>query len=134
MDLTVDIKTDSRYPVDRNAVRLAVAKILNEKGVEGKVYVSVRVVGDRMMRNLNRSYRKLDKTTDVLSFPTIDPSQDLDMHGYADPEDAGLILGDIVVSYPVARIEAAEKNMMLDEVIGGLVEHGMLHLLGYHHD
>lgn len=134
LELKVDVKADSRYPVNRKAIRASVKKVLEEKEVSGKVYVSVIVVGDRKMRDLNRSYRKLDKTTDVLSFPTDDPSQDMDMHGFVEAKEAGIVLGDIVVSFPEARRQAVSKNELLDNVVCFLVEHGMLHLLGIHHD
>lgn len=134
MNVTVDIKADSKFPVDRKAIRQRISEVLLSKGVDQDVYVSVSVVGDRKMKWINNHFRKKPSTTDVLSFPTEDPTQPIDTHGFFHPDDAGLVLGDIVVSYPQAVIHASEKNKLLDEVVCDLVEHGMLHLLGYHHD
>jgi len=130
----VDILADSKFPVDRKAIRERIVLVLERRGVQEAVYVSVMVVGDRKMRWINRKYRKKDYTTDVLSFPVEDPSQDIDDHGFFQTRKAGLVLGDIVVSYPQAVQIASEKQMMLADVVCGLVEHGMLHLLGIHHD
>lgn len=130
----VDVLADSKFPVNRKAIRERVFEVLEKMEMNGQITVSVLVVGDRKMRSLNKKYRKLNKTTDVLSFPTNDPSQPIDDGGFLQAMDLGVHLGDIVVSYPQAVIIASEKNRLLDEVVGDLVEHGMMHLLGYHHD
>ncbi len=134
MQLSVDILADSKFPVSRSMIRERVARVLEEKKVEGVVYVSVAIVGDRKMRWMNKKYRERDYTTDVLSFPTVDPSQDVDDHGFVDPEAVGKVLGDILVSYPQAMQVATRTNQLIDGVVGDLVEHGLNHLLGIHHD
>lgn len=125
------IKTESHYTVDRKRVRKTVEKVLSEKGVSGKVEVSVNIVGDRMMRNLNKKYRNLDEVTDVLSFSLAD---EIKNKPFVDPPDKVLRLGDIVISYPQAREDASFENILVDDKIDELVEHGMLHLLGQHHE
>ncbi len=132
--LKVDVLADSKFPVDRKNIRARVANLLAKFRMQGDVYVSVQVVGDRKMRGLNKKYRKLDRTTDVLSFPTNDPSQDVGDEGFVQAEELGLVLGDIVVSYPQAVVQASQKQKLIDDVVGDLVEHAMLHLLGMHHD
>lgn len=133
-DLTVFVKADSKFRVSRDLIRERVAHVLAQRGVSGKTEVSVLVVGDRKMRQVNKQYRNLDKTTDVLSFPTYDPTQPIKDEGFFHPDEAGLVLGDIIVSYPQAVEAASRKNQMLDEAVCDLVEHGLLHLLGIHHD
>lgn len=130
----VEIKADSKFPVDRKQIRTRVDEVLVKMGVTDQVYVSVSVVGDRKMRTINRKYRKLDKTTDVLSFPTQDPTQKIEEEGFFQAGSQELVLGDIVVSYPQAVEQASSKGKLLDEMVGDLVEHGLLHLLGIHHD
>ncbi len=129
--ITVFIKTESHYTVDRNRVRIIIEKILLSKGVKGKVEVSVSVVGDRLMKNLNRKYRNFDETTDVLSFPMTEEVKD---KPFVEPPDNVLRLGDIIISYPQAREDALEENKLVDDKIDELVEHSMLHLLGQHHE
>src|SRR3989338_9214603 len=62
------IKTDSHYKVNRKRVRRVIDSFLMEKKVKS-AELSISVVGDRQMKKLNRQYRNLDETTDILSFP-----------------------------------------------------------------
>ena len=130
----VNIKADSKFPVDRGKIREAVAAVLKKFRVKEQVIVSVSVVGDRKMKGLNKKFRKLDKTTDVLSFPTHDPTQSMDDEGFLQAPELGLHLGDLVVSFPQAIEIASKKNKLVDDVVYDLVEHGMYHLMGIHHD
>jgi probable rRNA maturation factor len=121
--ISILISSESRYPINRKKIRQKVKQVLGRGGIED-VEVSVSVVGDRKIRQLNRQYLKIDEPTDVLSFPLEEPR---DREGI-------LRLGDVVVSYPEAQKWAREKNWFVDEAILRLVEHGLLHLLGFKHD
>ncbi|MDO8451873.1 MAG: rRNA maturation RNase YbeY [bacterium] len=129
--ITVLFQTETHYPVGREKIKNAVVR-----GLDGKVRrdteVSISIVGDRRMRALNKTYRNIDASTDVLSFPLNEPS--LARSPFVDPPDDVLRLGDIVVSYPQAVLEAAEKNTLVDDMIIFLVLHGLDHLLGIHHE
>jgi probable rRNA maturation factor len=124
------IRTESHFTVERKRVRKTVEDVLHDKGVKGKAEVSINVVGNRMMKFLNKKYRNLDETTDVLSFPMSETGND----PFVAPPDGILHLGDIVISYPQAREEARQENKLVDDKIDELVTHGMLHLLGQHHE
>lgn len=129
--ITVLFHTESHFPVDRKKIKAAI-----EGALVGEVHrdaeVSVSIVGDRRMRELNRTYRKPDKTTDVLSFGLNDPTVEIGAQFVETPDDV-LRLGDIVVSFPQAVIEAREENKLVDDQIVFLVLHGLDHLLGRHH-
>jgi len=130
MTISVLLKTESHFPVDRKKIKQAVAAVLETK-IRHKGEVSITIVGDRCMRELNHRYRNIDETTDVLSFPLHDPSSE---HApFVSAPDGVLRLGDIVVSYPQAIMEAEEDNKFVDDVIVELVLHGLNHLLGIHH-
>lgn len=129
--LNILIKTDSHYRVNRDRIRQCITVILGEKKVRGDIEVSVSIVGDRLMRKLNSVYRKLDKTTDVLSFPLSSSEAKIP---FADAPDQVLRLGDIVLSYPQVVDGASEENILVDDKVDELIEHGLLHLLGYHHE
>jgi len=124
---TVLLFVESRYRVDRKRIRTTVIKTLKENGVQGPVEVSIALVGDRKMRELSKKYKGEDKTRNILSFslsegePTIMPIDTLR-------------LGDIVISYPVVIQEAIRDEVMVDDRVNELVEHGLLHLLGLHHE
>lgn len=126
--LELDIAADSRYPFDRKRVKEALVKTLEEQEViNGVVKISLSVVGERKIKELEKKYFGEDKVTDVLSFPLEE--------GVEMPDDFdGLNLGDIVICYPQAKRQALQWNRIIDEEIEFLACHGLLHLLGIHHD
>ncbi len=92
--------------------------------------VSVAIASDALVRRLNRDFRGIDATTDVLSFPA--------QHDPHVPEP-GLppqhrLLGDIVIAAGVARRQAREAGHSLQAELKVLCLHGLLHLLGYDHE
>ena len=129
--INVLFQTESHFPVKKKVIDAAVMQALAGR-ITHAAEVSVAVVGDRRMRQLNKQYRNLDETTDVLSFPINDPSAHM-TQVFVDPPDKILRLGDVVVSFPQAVSEATEQNRMVDDVIVDLVRHGLDHLLGIHH-
>ncbi len=95
--------------------------------------LSLTLVGDRKMRQLNRRWRGRDRTTDVLSFP----QWDAEAHGILQPaawRRRPLCLGDVVVSMPVAAAQAAAQGHDLPTELAHLLVHGLLHLMGHDHD
>lgn len=84
--------------------------------------LSVALVGDDEMRQLNRSYRRIDRPTDVLAFP-MDSSL-----------DSGSLLGDVVISLDTAIRQADERGHGCEHEVRLLLVHGFLHLLGYDHE
>lgn len=125
-NISVPIFIESRYRVNRKRIKKTVIETVTQNGVFGPAEISVAVIGDRKMRQLNKKYRGLDKTTNVLSF-----SQSEGEHSVL-PKDT-LYLGDVVISYPKIIEEASKENMMVDDKVCELIEHGVLHLLGQHH-
>ena len=125
------IKTDSHYKVNRGRIRKLIENFLGERKVRHKVEVSLSVVGDRQMKTLNNDYRKLDMTTDVLSFP-LSPMESGTV--FVDAPDNILRLGDIVISYPQVIESASEEDKLVDDKIDELIIHGLKHLLGQHHE
>ena len=90
-------------------------KVMKKDKAEGTI--SISLVGDKLVRKLNREYRRKDKTTDVLSF-------NINENG---------LLGDIYISLPQARRQAREYRVTLGEELTRLAVHGTLHVLGYTH-
>ena len=86
------------------------------------------------MRELHTQYMQDPTITDVLSFPQYDPTQLDKNFPLLVVNDPITVLGDIVVCFPEAVREARKLGKMVDDQICFLVEHGMLHLLGFHHD
>jgi probable rRNA maturation factor len=97
-----------------------------------KAELSILFVNDRTMEMLNRTYRGVDKTTDVLSFPQLS-AEDLKSIS-AIVKTSELLLGDIVINLHRAIKQAIEHGITLNEELKRLTIHGLLHLLGYDHD
>lgn len=130
--VTVLIKTDSHYNVDRQRIKKVIETFLSEKKFKGKVEISINIVGDRKMREMNKIFRGIDETTDVLSFP-LQEEKRADAP-FIDPPDEILRLGDILISYPQAVDDAGVEDKLVDEKIDELVRHSMDHLMGIHHE
>lgn len=126
--IDVLIYKESRYPISPRYIRSAALGFLNRQGIKGKAEVGISIVGDRKMRELNKKYAQKDETTDVLSFGLEEGAP------FITPPDGVLRLGDVVISYPEAVENAAENNILVEEEIKILIEHGLRHLLGIHHE
>ncbi len=129
--ITINILADAKFPFDRAALRAHLVTVLAKYKLLDRVELDLQVVGQRKMSNLHHTYMQLEGATDVLSFPLNDPSDD---RPFLASPDGILRLGDIVICYPVAVSEALEKQCRLDPQIQFLAEHGLMHLLGYHHE
>jgi probable rRNA maturation factor len=93
-------------------------------GTGGATDVTIVLAGDATLRRLNRTFRKKDKTTDVLSFPS----------GRDGHPDGSRPLGEIVISVPQAGRQAKAAGHARAIELRVLVIHGYLHLLGYDHE
>ncbi len=126
-EIKIPIFVESRYRVNRKRIKKAVSKVLTAHEMKGPAEVSVAIVGDRKMRALSLKYKGEDKTRNVLSFSLSEGESTY-------PSSEVLRLGDIVISYPQVILEASEEEVLVDDKIDELVEHGMLHLLGITHE
>ena len=124
-DRDIVFQNPNHYPeVRARRLRPWLEELLDEVAPRA-ASLGVRFCGDREMRRVNREYRGLDKTTDVLSFPG----------ELAEGETAdGGHLGDILISMPVARNQAAEAHHDPEREIKILLLHGVLHCLGHDHE
>ncbi len=90
--------------------------------------VAVMLTDDPGIRTLNNNWRGIDKATNVLSFPALQPE------GERREDDAPRMLGDIAIAYQTMRREADEEQKPFDHHLSHLAVHGFLHLIGYDHD
>ena len=87
--------------------------------------LSVLIVDDAEMSNLNRQYRGIDHSTDVLSFPMLEGE-----FGEVVPD----MLGDIVISAQTAKTMSEQSGTTFESILDLLLVHGILHLLGLNHE
>jgi probable rRNA maturation factor len=104
-----------------------IERVIAKNDVVGPVEISVAVVGDRKMRELSKKYKGEDKTRNILSFSQAE-GESMTL-----PSDV-LRLGDIVLSFPQVINDAVRDEMLVDDKVDELVEHGLMHLLGLHHE
>lgn len=129
----VVISNDQKNVKVPTGIRLLIRRcchaVLEMEKFDGSAEVSVRFVNNEQIKELNGTYRNIDRETDVLSFP-------LGENGEYDVNlDTGAkMLGDIVISMEKAVEQAKLYNHPLQREIGFLTVHSMLHLLGYDHE
>lgn len=116
--------------IDANRVASLAEATLGAVGRAG-TKLTVVLVRDRTMRDLNRTYRNQDRTTDVLSFPANDGPAGADNTGFIGDAE---FLGDVVVSVDTAHQQATEAGHSFRRELDELVMHGVLHLCGYDHE
>ena len=113
------VKLPVKKPVLKNAAQLTLAAGSAPAGTD----LSIVIGDDALLERLNKKYRHIATSTDVLSFP----SNELD------PDTHTLYLGDVVISLPRAMEQATRGGHPLQDELQLLVIHGLLHLLGYDH-
>lgn len=136
--VNIIISSDSRYPVNKIAIQSAVLAVLQQYKVSGKMEIGVNIVGARKIHEINKKYRGVDGPTDILTFALEDISpqnlQHIPKVGFIASPDNIIRLGDIILSYPQVVEDASLEGTSVDEEIKVLIEHGVKHLLGIHHD
>ena len=125
----VDVQTAPCFAgeVDEELLRRVTAEALRHEGIEGEIALSVVITDDGAVRELNREFRDVDAPTDVLAFGTGEESDFVTAPG----EPA--YLGDVIISYPRAVIQAEEYGHSINRELALLTVHGVLHLVGYDH-
>lgn len=112
----------------RLLIRRCCHAALEMEKFQGSAEISVSIVDDDEIRQINNEHRHIDASTDVLSFP-------LGENGHYDvnPENGAYMLGDVVLSIERAQAQAEQFGHSLQREIGYLTVHSVLHLLGYDH-
>ena len=116
--MEIQVSGESPAGVSRAWLRSAVSLVLRSAGLsEGEI--SLRLMDDDSIRQLNRTYLGKDATTDVISFALYEGDE--------------AVLGDVYVGYEQAAIQAVEAGISVEEELARLTIHGTLHVLGYDH-
>lgn len=126
--IKVLISKQSNYPVKSTEIKKKLAAFFVAHGIVSDAEVSVAIVGEKKMMEVGKKYLKDGKLHNVLSFV---PQEEKGEFVY--PPDDKIRLGEIVVCYPLAVKEAIDENVLIDERVYELIEHGAMHLMGIHH-
>lgn len=116
--INFDINQKIGRKISKEWVRKIIQRVLRETKKRIKGEISIAVVDNQTIKQLNKFYRGKDRVTDVLSFE------------HQTPE----LLGEIVICYPQAARQAKQHGHAVKKEIKILLVHGLLHLLGYDHE
>ena len=144
-DYVVNVQIDEEFEEAVSVTELmrTAARALRVGDAGEAASVDVVVTGDEMVRELNRRYRGLDETTDVLSFSFTHAGEyQGDGEAPAAPEDldfpvpagADGSLGEVIISYPQAERQGGKAGHGTARELSALLAHGVLHLLGHDHE
>ena len=135
INITYDNPSVLNVPVTRN-IRNCVETTLKAEGITAPMEINILITDDSGIHAINLASRKIDRPTDVLSFPMFElepgnpPSN---WKPYLDPETGLCPLGDMAISLERAKAQAKEFGHSVKREVGYLTIHSMLHLLGYDH-
>ena len=128
----MEIDFNSLYPEYENYedIYLEIAnKAINHLGLSFEPIISVSLVNDETIHQINNDYRHIDKVTDVISFAFNDGEDRKTLYH----SGSMVVLGDIYICVDQAKRQAEEYGHPLDREMRFLFVHGLLHLLGYDH-
>ncbi|MCL4499904.1 MAG: rRNA maturation RNase YbeY [Chloroflexi bacterium] len=121
--MVILLSNQQDVPIDEDLARTVAQHVLESENVAADVELSIAFVTEDEIRKLNRTYRGVDNSTDVLSFGMDEETS----------EDEAYLIGDVVICPEAARKQAEEFGHSFEAEIGLLLAHGILHLLGYDH-
>ena len=131
IQLSIRIEKPFVRLVSKKWLRQAVKLTLVHTGISSPVEMGLVIANDDTVHELNRSYRNVDNTTDVIAFALSERGANAEP--FITPPDDVIHLGDVIISYPQAKRQAEEQRHPLEKELALLVAHGVLHLLGYDH-
>ncbi len=137
--LEEEIEDAKNFDFDyERALNDAILTVLREEAMSENVQISVTFTDENHIKDINRQFRDVDHSTDVLSFPMLmfsGPGKEhiLPESMDYDPESDELLLGDIVLCIPTVFSQAQLYGHSVKREYVFLLVHSMLHLLGYDH-
>ena len=132
MEINVLVDADFKGHLEASWLQRLAEQILIAQEVSSSVELGLVIASQERVQQLNRSYRGRDEPTDVLAFSTRENR--IDSLPFVQPPDGVLHLGEVIISYPQAVIQAGEHQHSIEREIAVLLIHGVLHLLGFEHD
>ncbi|MFH1560681.1 MAG: rRNA maturation RNase YbeY [Chloroflexota bacterium] len=123
------------HRLSKSWLRKVAEQALDTQDETRPLSISLVIADDETVHNLNREYRGLDETTDVLAFPLWESRENeaLETDGFFLPPEETAPVGEIVISYPQAARQARDGKRPIRAEMALLIVHGVLHLLGYDH-
>lgn len=114
-------------------IQSAVIETLRQSKWTHGAEINILLTDDGAMKKLNQAYRGVNKPTNVLSFPSLEPQEVSVILKSKDAQES-IILGDVVLAFETIQKESIHQHKPFDEHLVHLVVHGVLHLLGFDHE
>ena len=131
INISIDKGFDGCPP--RRWLENVIRQVLEAQGAGAEVEIGLLIATGELVKELNRDYLGEDAPTDVLAFSAME-EKEADQSPFIHPPDGLLHLGEVIIAYPQAVLQAAEHGHRLKKELAVLLIHGVLHLLGYDHD
>ena len=131
--INIQIKRGLEFPFSRRWLTVICRTVLDEEKIIQPVEIECVITDDTTIQRLNKQFRNINEPTDVLSFAFKDMGIDERETSFPAMPDSPEVLGQIVISFPRAIMQATSRCYDIDQELMILVVHGMLHLLGYDH-
>ncbi|MBL7166111.1 MAG: rRNA maturation RNase YbeY [Dehalococcoidales bacterium] len=135
MEINVLIDEGLESCLDVAWLESVVVEVLLAEGTDPGSELGLVITDQEKIRELNLVHLGEDEPTDVLSFPMLPDSGDEEEWGtFIVPPDGITHLGEVIISFPQAVIQAEERGHSVQKEVATLIIHGVLHILGYDHD
>jgi len=136
MEINVLIDGDFEGCPEAGWLQSIAEQVLIAQGTSPDVELGLVITTQERVQELNRSYRGDYKPTDVLAFYMTPAAEETGVESplFVAPPDGVLHLGEVIISYPQAVVQAEEHQHSIKKETAILIIHGVLHLLGYDHD
>jgi len=132
MKINLEINNLSKSPIEEDFFSEVAEETLEEikfDFLKGKdLSLSLALVPKKEIKKINKEYRKINTSTDVLSFPEFETQKKLKAQ-----KENELFLGEIILCYDDIKKYAKENNLELKKELAKVFSHGILHLLGFQH-
>ena len=132
-EIGVYIERGMKISITKSWLSACINNIVEALGIKEPVEISLVVTNDESIKKLNAEYRGIDEPTDVLSF-SMNTMENIKEPQFLTPPDKIRHLGEIVISYEKARVQARDYKHTIRKELFNLILHGVLHLLGYDHE
>lgn len=135
MDIAIYDETDRTNQKHMDLIEQVIISAAKELKLEDNFEVSITIVDNNRIHEINKEYRSIDRPTDVISFAIEDNDDEFEIFFDELDDDIALprLLGDIFISMDKVEEQAEEFDHSIEREIGFLTVHGFLHLNGYDH-
>jgi len=132
MEINVLVDEELKEELETGWLRGVAEQVLIALGVDANAELGLFIATGERVKQLNRDYLGRDELTDVLAFSA---REEVGGHPpFVPPPDGVLHLGEVIIAYPQAVVQAEEYKHSVKREMVTLIVHGVLHLLGYEHD